>query len=292
MRDGYGREYAVRVDAPDHREVREPGDHLIDDPARDFAHVQRGKDEARDGVEERRSLRGRLGESLGASNERGGDDVAGAHREVFLDRAPVPLASDVLVAEQTRETTVDPDGNIEDRRDPTGSGVVAQVGRTRIAAHVGDAQDTRATDRLEVRVLVTLEERGSSLERAGAGDVAGVAVQARLVVTQAPEAHALHMQHLGIELQDLADRRAPVPVWRRRELQERLGHPSIGGRSGAARRLPFRALATVGTPMSEVRVPLHIERIQADFAPETRELCPTRGEDGAAASGKSWTASA
>ena len=94
-------------------------------------------------------------------------------------------------------------------------------------------------ERLEVRGLIAREDRGASLAHPRARDVASVAKNARALLAQTPEAHALDSERLRVELDDVADRGTPFAVGRARELQEQPRPAALGAQHDA----PSRASA-------------------------------------------------
>jgi hypothetical protein len=148
----------------------------------------------------------------------------------------VPLRSNVLVAENPGESTVDPHRDVEHRRDPAGRRVVLQIARPRVGHDVVDGQEPRAANRVEVGAVVDLEQRGAALEHSGGHDVAGLAVEARRLVAEAPEAHAVDVEQFGVDLDDVADRRVPVALGRGGQLEQPTSHGTLARRIGWAER--------------------------------------------------------
>ena len=151
----------------------------------------------------------------------------------------------MLVAENAREPSVHPDRDIQKGRDVPIGTVLAQPPAAGIRPHVTDMERARFAQGGEVFRSLGLEERGAVLERQTPRKVACFAVKARGLGGQAPKAHAVEAQHLGVELQDALDRPVPVRANDARELSERLRSDERAGTHG---RRPERSECSATPP--------------------------------------------
>ena len=212
-------ERPVGVQRPDERDVRELGHRPIQGAAHDLARVERGKGDARKVVQESRATDRDFGAGMRARLEGGRDDLARTHGKLLFRPAPLPPRSDMLVAQDSAELALHPYGDVEHRGDPATRAVVPQAASARIAEDVFDIQHARFPERLEVVGNPRRLQGGAVLERSAAGDETRVAAQARSMLMEAPEAHALDMDDLRLELANVSDLRPPVSAPAARELE-------------------------------------------------------------------------
>jgi hypothetical protein len=166
-----------------------------------------------------------LGRRARTRRNRGRDDLADADGEVLLLEVPAHHLPHVLVAEDATELSLGPDGDVELGGDAPGRAVVTQTAGSRIGGGVADVQRSCFAEGLEIVGELGREEFRAVLELARAGDEARIAGELRPRVVEAPEAHTLGLEHLGVELTHLLDPRAPLRTRAARQLEQQWRRP-------------------------------------------------------------------